>query len=68
MPGTYPHHEWQGSRIEGLVIGQGERISADYSDQMRQVAQSLAAQVVHAADVEKAGLLRFASDSFKVCS
>ena len=22
LPGTYPHHQWQGSRLEGFVIAQ----------------------------------------------
>eukprot|EP00892_Ulva_mutabilis_P010846 jgi/Ulvmu1/8133/UM040_0029.1 len=28
IAGTYPHAEWQGSRIEGFVVAQGEPVSA----------------------------------------
>lgn len=28
VPGTYPHDEWQGTRIEGFVVSQGQSITA----------------------------------------
>jgi hypothetical protein len=63
VPGTYPHAEWQGTRIEGLVIAQGERVSQAYSDEMRELSCGLAGQVVRTAGVGggDAGL-RFSSD------
>ena len=29
LPGTYPHDQWQGSRIEGFVIAQGQKITPE---------------------------------------
>lgn len=28
IPGTYPHDEWQGTRIEGFVVSQGQSITS----------------------------------------
>lgn len=29
LAGTYPHDEWQGSRIEGFVVAEGDQISRE---------------------------------------
>ena len=29
LPGSYPHDQWQGSRIEGFVISQGQQITQE---------------------------------------
>lgn len=29
LPGSYPHDQWQGSRIEGFVISQGQQITKE---------------------------------------
>ena len=44
LTGSYPHHEWQGDRIEGFVVSQGEELSA--SGDLTALAETLAAQVV----------------------
>lgn len=45
LPGSYPHDQWQGSRIEGFVISQGQAISQDYQQQLQQLQQLMKAKV-----------------------
>jgi hypothetical protein len=62
--GSYPHHEWQGTRIEGFVVAQGDAVSPEYSQKLRDFAGDLGEQVLHVNDVEDRGganLVRFAT-------
>jgi hypothetical protein len=47
LPGTYPHDQWQGSRLEGFVIAQGQPIAADTQHQLQQLQGRMQQQVVH---------------------
>lgn len=38
VSGTYPHAQWQGSRIEGFVVAQGEPVTEDAVARFRSVA------------------------------
>ena len=59
IAGTYPHADWQGTRIEGFVVSQGESVSDEYSSRMAAVGQQLAEQVVPFAQFgDSADLLR----------
>lgn len=51
VPGTYPHAEWQGTRIEGFVVSQGDEVSETYAAQLAASARELEARVVHIASV-----------------
>jgi hypothetical protein len=42
IPGTYPHEQWQGSRLEGFVVARGEPMVAG----LIQTLQSLKARYV----------------------
>ncbi|GAX84707.1 hypothetical protein CEUSTIGMA_g12129.t1 [Chlamydomonas eustigma] len=46
LPGTYPHDQWQGSRIEGFVVSQGQKISHDNSETLRALIPPLRAAVI----------------------
>jgi hypothetical protein len=48
VPGTYPHAEWQGTRLEGFVVAQGDEISEAYASEMREIVSSLGELVLHA--------------------
>jgi hypothetical protein len=40
ITGTYPHAEWQGSRIEGFVVAQGEPTDAEVLRDFRKLADA----------------------------
>ena len=42
ITGTYPHAEWQGSRIEGFVVAQGEPAEASVLSDFRKLAKQSA--------------------------
>lgn len=44
LPGTYPHEQWQGSRIEGFVVAQGQAMDVAASAELRRLAAGMAAQ------------------------
>lgn len=46
LPGTYPHDQWQGSRLEGFVIAQGQPISGDTHQQLQLLQGRMAQQVI----------------------
>jgi hypothetical protein len=47
LPGTYPHEQWQGSRIEGFVVSQGQAVAGHEGwQQLLQLRQAMAGQVV----------------------
>lgn len=41
IAGTYPHDQWQGSRIEGFVIAQGEPVSDAAVTRLQRVAEEV---------------------------
>jgi hypothetical protein len=48
IPGTYPHAAWQGTRIEGFVVAQGDAVSAEYASDVRKIADDLRRLVLQA--------------------
>ncbi|WIA17822.1 hypothetical protein OEZ85_009328 [Tetradesmus obliquus] len=47
LPGTYPHEQWQGSRIEGFVVSQGQPVAGQQGwQQLLQLGQAMQRQVV----------------------
>jgi len=41
LPGTYPHDAWQGSRIEGFVVAQGQPVDGESLELLRQMRPAL---------------------------
>eukprot|EP00798_Chlamydomonas_sp_ICE-L_P020786 gene20786-27612_t len=46
LPGTYPHADWQGTRIEGFVIAQGEEITPQATQLLLQLRPAMQAAVL----------------------
>lgn len=46
LPGTYPHAQWQGERIEGFVVAQGDAVSEAASERLRSLRGAMEAQVL----------------------
>jgi len=44
LPGSYPHHVWQGDRLEGFVVSQGDVVESDGA--LAALAESLQTLVV----------------------
>lgn len=55
LPGTYPHDEWQGTRLEGFVISQGqEGLSRPEAWQgLRDVRDKMARQVLNVTSLDE---------------
>jgi hypothetical protein len=48
LPGSYPHEQWQGSRIEGFVVSQGQAVATGQQgwQELLLLGQAMAGQVV----------------------
>jgi hypothetical protein len=47
LPGSYPHQQWQGSRIEGFVLSQGQAVAGQQGwQELLLLGQAMAGQVV----------------------
>lgn len=46
LPGTYPHDQWQGSRIEGFVVSQGQGTDAASTAALEQLLPALRSTVL----------------------
>ncbi len=44
LPGSYPHDEWQGERIEGFVVAQGQELSEQEAARLRALRDAMAAR------------------------
>ncbi|GLC34248.1 hypothetical protein PLESTF_000823000 [Pleodorina starrii] len=43
LPGTYPHDEWQGQRLEGFVVAAGQELGPEEVQRLKAIRDSLAA-------------------------
>jgi hypothetical protein len=44
VPGTYPHAQWQGSRLEGFVVAQGQHVNSETVQKLRELAAAAESQ------------------------
>ncbi|GMH43609.1 hypothetical protein BSKO_11531 [Bryopsis sp. KO-2023] len=58
LRGTYPHEQWQGSRIEGFVVAQGERISKELIRDLNELEGELNKTVIPITSVATPRLFR----------
>ncbi len=54
LPGTYPHDQWQGSRIEGFVVSQGQAVTPESCGALQQLLPALASSVLQLGSVAEA--------------
>jgi hypothetical protein len=50
--GTYPHDQWQGTRIEGFVVSQGPAINTQFAKNIGELAAALDGQRINIADFQ----------------
>ena len=46
LPGSYPHEQWQGSRVEGFVVSQGQQASDRVWGELQGLGRGMQQQVV----------------------
>jgi hypothetical protein len=52
VPGTYPHEQWQGTRIEGFVVSQGPSINKTFAENIGNAASELEGQRINISRLE----------------
>jgi hypothetical protein len=50
--GTYPHDQWQGTRVEGFVVSQGPPIDPAFAENIAEVAAALEGQSMNITDFD----------------